>query len=754
MKFIKTLPLLAACMVCITAAKAQFQGRVYIPDNSVQVFESAVQKTLAWAGGMNNPQPSIADLNNDGKKDLVIYEQYHVVKTFINTGSNTSPNFVYDPYYQATFPAQLNDYVKMVDYNRDNIPDLIHRGASGFSVYKGFYNSHNALDFTFYRDLYYQSPTSGWVNAYCEPTDIPAIEDVDNDGDLDFLAFYIGGGFIYYYRNCQVEEGLPPDSIRVCVKDNCWGKAFQGYWREQQLGHSCDPTNVVSCKGCGNEEGQNKTTHTGNSLCLVDMDGDGDYDYFTGNVSFDDIQYVKNGKVELGSPIDTMIAQDTAWGSNGHKVNINLWPAAFALDVDGDGDKDLLFAPHVLGTENIKTMTWFENTGSSTNPSYTYRTDTYLGDKMLDFGTGAYPVLYDYDKDGKTDLLVGSDGIFTGGIALTPKLAYYRNTGTQQAPVYTLVNADLFGMSVQGAPGVAPAIGDVDNDGKDDLLIGHTDGTLTLYINTAASNTVQPVWTKSPDKLKDENGIVISVDNRAAPCIYDLDKDGKKDLIIGCLQGTLSYYRFTGTTPGQVKLKLENNFLGEVKVDIDYPYGYSTPFIGPMDNTGIPYLIVGSGTGKLYRYDGFQTGNTTNPYTRLDSAYSEILTDGRSAPAFIDFDGDGKYNLISGNVHGGLMMYQQLFNVSADALTSPDGMVKIYPNPANNQLYISWLNSFAGGKLEISLTSVMGRQLLLKNVDAKDLGTTLDVSQIPSGVYYCIILANGHRTTQAISIVK
>ncbi len=754
MNFFKSLPVLAACIVLAANANAQFQGRVYIPANNIQVFESSVEKKLAWCGAMNNPQPSMADLNNDGKQDLVVYEEHHRVKTFINTGSNGSPNYVYDPYYEATFPKQLVNYVKMVDYNRDNIPDLVHRGGGGFSVYKGFYNTHNALEFTYYRDLYYKSPFSGMVNAYCEPTDIPAIEDVDNDGDLDFLAFYIGGGFIYYYRNCQVEDGLPKDSIRICVKDNCWGKTFQGFWREQQLGHSCDPTNVVTCKGCGNEDEQNKTTHTGNSLCLIDMDGDTDYDYFTGNISFDDIQYVKNGRVEYGYPVDTMTWQDTSWSANGKNLKINLWPAAFAIDIDGDLDKDLLFAPHVIGTENLKTLTWFENTGGNSNPSFIYRTDTYLGDKMLDFGTGSYPTLYDYDKDGKTDLLVGSDGIFTGGITLMPKLAYYRNIGTQQAPIYKLENADLLGMSVTGVPGVAPAIGDVDNDGKDDLLVGHTDGTMTLYVNTAASNTVQPVWTKSPDKLKDQFGVVITVDNRAAPCIYDMDKDGKKDLVIGCLQGTLSYYHNTSSTPGQLGLKLENNFLGDVKVDIDYPYGYSTPYIGPMDNTGTPYLVVGSGSGTFYRYDGFQTGNTTNAYTRLDSAYSELMTDGRSAPVFTDFDGDGKYNLISGNIHGGLMMYQQLFNVSTDAITSPDGMVKIYPNPASNQLFISWLNGFSDNELQISLTSVMGRQLLLKTVNAKDLSAALDVSQIPSGVYYCIISANGRRTTQAVSIVK
>ncbi len=756
MKLQKVLPLLLAGLLGMKQAGAQFQGRVFIPAQDISVFESSVEKTLAWTGGMNNPQPSLADLNHDGLNDLIIYEQYYGLRTFINTGSQGNPNYVYDPYYQAFFPEQLVDYVKMVDYNRDGVPDLVHRGAAGFSVWKGSYNSHNALEFTFYRDLYYQSQFSGLVNAYCEPTDIPAIEDVDHDGDLDFLAFYIGGGWIYYYRNCQVEEGLPPDSIRVCLKDNCWGKVFQGFWRTQQLGTSCSGAGTVTCKGCDNMDngGQNKTTHTGNSLCLIDMDGDSDYDYFTGNVSYDDIQYVKNGRIETGYAIDTMIGQDTSWSGGGHNLRMNLWPAAFALDIDEDGDQDLLFSPHVQNTENIKTLAWYENTGTATSPVFTYRTDRYLSDKMLDFGTGSYPVLYDYDKDGNPDLLVGSDGFFNGGVDLTPKLAYYHNTGTKQQPKFELENSDFLGMSVTGIPGVAPAIGDIDNDGKDDLVIGHTDGTLTVYINNAPTNADQPVWVKASGKLHDENGMVISVDNRAAPFIYDLDKDGHKDLVIGCLQGTLYYYHSTATVPGQLKLKLETNMLGNIKVDVDMSYGYSVPYIGPMDNTGVPYLVVGSGSGKIYRYDGFQNGNTTTPYTRLDSAYSEIVTNGRTSPVFIDFNGDGKYEMITGNVLGGLMMFKQLFNVNADMITQDAETIKVYPNPATHTVYISWLKGAGDGNMQVTLTSVMGQRLISKTVPAKDLHTELDIRRLPAGIYYCTVVSGGKKAVSTLSIVK
>ncbi len=730
---------------------------IYGPNNSIVVTEYGNTKTMAWAGGANSPQFTLGDLNNDKKKDLVIFEENAGVKTFINTGTTGSPAYVYDPQYEVNFPPDLYVYLKLEDYDRDGIPDLFHRGSPGISVFKGYYNSSNQLCFNFYRGLYYNLPGVGPVNAYVEPSDMPSILDYDGDGDLDFFAYGQGGYKVFFFRNCQVEDGLPKDSIRVCVKDVCWGRVSQNFTRQHNLGEICDPHEFgTTCKGCPNGSG-NKGTHSGNSLTLVDYDGDGDYDFFDGNVSFPDAQLVKNGKKQYNWPIDSMVAQDTIWQGNGHPVNLNMFPSAFWIDIDQDGDKDLMFAPHALDVENHKNVFYYKNTGSDASPNFVYQSDSFIVDRMIDLGTGAHPVLYDYNKDGKLDLFVGSDGIFQPNGSLKSRIYYYQNTSHGTTTQFDLVDDDLLGLYSQGIKGAAPAIADIDNDGKDDLLIGLTDGTLMLFKNTAPSNTVQPQWSASGTLLKDDANATIDVGNYATPLVYDINKDGSKDLIIGTELGFLYYYKGATTAPGTTYFHKETNKLGGIQIaQYGQAYTHSAPFIGKIDNTGVEYLMIGTANGAIYRYDNFQNGNVTVPYTLLDSGYAKLQPGPWSSPVIADIDGDKKYEMLVGTKLGGVKLYKQYFDVNVDDISVALKEVKIYPNPANDMVNISWNASFAqAGNVDISVISATGQRVVSLQVHAKDGAAQLHTQQLMSGIYYCILQAeNGKRSINALSIVK
>jgi hypothetical protein len=929
---IKILSVGLLCLGC-TQTFAQSQGKVYVPDTTFKVFANSAEKKFGFSGGFNNPQFATADLNNDGKKDLVVYEKGSLqIKTFINYGSAGSPDYRYRPQYESNFPEKngfrdVLGYMKLEDFNCDNVPDLFHRGFAGIAVYRGYY-SNNELHFTYYKDLFYSpltgnsqdfesgtfpppgwrktvgstawsrqtsgtnpscipksgmamarfnsanlaagttsllisqrfrvsfnlgqearvsfwiyrdnnfgsngdslsvyvshdttlatatyinrvarsttinqpdtkaaagwyqytfpipasitgdslylifkgtsqggnnifldnvywitSPLNGDINAYVEPNgDIPGMADVDNDGDLDFLAYNIGGGLIGFYKNYRVEDGLPCDSIRVNLKDGCWGRTYQGFTMEQTLGVMC-PTSQPPIPPA-------KVTHTGNTLCLLDYDGDDDYDYLNGGVSYSYIQFLHNGRVENNYPIDTMTAQDSTWQSSGHVFHMNQFPSAFWLDIDQDGKKDVILSPNAEGTsENYKCIAWYRNTGSSSSPVYTYQGDSLFVDQTIDQGAGSYPMIYDYNKDGKPDIFIGGDGFYQSSGSLRAKIAYYENTSTGTARSFTLQNNDFLGLDALNIRGAYPAVGDLDNDGKDDLVIGHTDGTLSFYKNIAANNAVQPQWQLTISVMKDVNSHNIDSAQNAAPFIYDINKDGKKDLILGGQPGWLYYYKNTGT-PNQLSLQHQTSRLGQVKAN---PYNtfsaYSAPFIGKIDNSGNDYLMVGSYSGTISRYGGFQNGNVTTPYQRYDTAYSLInnnlglWSSYRSVPAIADLDADGKYEMILGNSLGGVTIFRQALIVnSLPGVAAGDQGVEMYPNPAQNVVYVNWTADFAtSGMINVDVFSVTGKKLLSRQAPATEHACELSLSQLASGTYICVVASGANKKTSKLIIMR
>ncbi len=907
--------LIAGSSVTSTAQQIKYR-----PDTLWRAYDNSnKEKSLAFAGGFNNPQFGIGDLNNDGKQDLVIFEKGSVqIKTFLNFGTPGNPDYRYRPRYERNFPVRngtraVGSYMKMLDLNCDNVPDIVTRGTAGFSIYYGYYNN-NELFFNYYKDLYYSPltatpegfesvtfPTNGWsvvnnnnlgwsrvtsgvspavtprtgsgmaqfranamsagstallisrnfrlspnlksegkvsfwiyrdnasaaesnavylggiarsrhinlpdtkpadgwyeytfpipfhvvgntfhfifqgtsrsgnniyiddiqfvtsnifgdVNAYVDPGgDIPGIADVDNDGDYDFFSFYIGGGFISYYKNYQVEEGLPCDTIHINMKDGCWGKIYQGVTTVQTLGMSCNAFQPPVPPA--------KVTHTGNTMCMFDYDGDGDIDYLNGGVSFNSIQLLTHGRVEYGHPRDTVIAQDTTWQTSGFMYNSQQFPAAFYVDIDQDGKNDILISPSAeLASENYRNIAYYKNTGTSTLPVFTYQHDTLLVEDVIDLGAGSFPMLYDYDKDGRLDLFVGGDGYFQSDGRLKARIAYYRNTTNGSARSFTLQTGDFLNIDALNMAGAYPAVGDLDNDGLDDLVVGHDNGTISFYRNMASSASVQPQWQLTELVLKDAAQNDIDSFRNAAPFIYDIDQDGKPDLLIGGQNGWIALYRNIGGN-GQLALQHQTSRLGGVRADAwNFLQGYSAPYIGKIDNSGTEYLMIGSNSGRIMQYTGFQNGNITQPYQVVDSVFHDLnrilgeYSGFRSVPRFGDLDRDGTYEMVLGNILGGVTMFTQQDVTSASDISRNTGSVKIHPNPSRDQVNIQWEQTFAGGnEVTVSLSNISGQRVMVQKFASAEFNAKLDISTLSPGMYFCEVVSATQRLVSKLVIVR
>jgi FG-GAP repeat. len=725
----------------------------------IKVYEHGRERINAWAGGHNNPQFATADLNKDGLGDLVVLESGRGLKVYINHGTPGTPRYIYTPEFTYRFP-KVYRYFGLVDFNCDTVPDIIYGEMDGYaSSMIGYYDAtDNTLNFKDYRKVNVREGNSLPYRVFVPDTDLACFIDLDNDGDIDMLKHDASGVSILAIYSMRVEQGLPCDSLGWKLKDRCWGKFQQNVPREHDLGIQCSNIGlrITPQEEANANEGPysnariNKVTDGSNSLCLFDADGDGDLDVLTGNVKYADIQYIENGKVDYSYVRDSMIGQDTMWNKDDVKVYMPTRPAAFWLDIDQDGDRDIIISPHQELTENYKSAAFYKNTGTNTTPVFKYTTDTFLVETMMDHGGRTYPVLYDYDKDGLQDLLVGTIGKFiptTGKYA--NRIIYYRNSGTATAPEFTLADANLLNISVHNFNGAAITVGDIDNDGKDDLLLGKEDGTIAMFRNMAISNAVTPDWQLLHVNLMDENGAMIQWGNMAVPCLHDVDRDpaypNSKDLIIGSSSGVLVMYHNVGA-PGQIKLKWETSFWGEVDVKF-----HSAPFIGKIDNTGKDYLLIGSSeNGAMYRYDGF-IGNTTTPFTLKDTRYSDIYVKGKFAVPFVtDINGDGKYDMFIGNDLGGVELYRQVWNVNVKEIEKDKTALHLYPNPASNMLQVELTGKNVNGAA-ITIYNSMGQ--VINNITAQPYGNAaqIDISHLVNGVYICNVYVDGEKYSAIFS---
>src|SRR5262249_54283237 len=151
-------------------------------------------------------------------------------------------------------------------------------------------------------------------------------------------------------------------------------------------------------------------------------------------------------------------------------IELPVFPAAFNLDIDQDGKKDLLISPNLYGNtaESYRCVWFYKNYSTPGTADWRFQSDSFLVDRSIDLGSSSYPVLYDYNKDGKLDLFIGSDGYLQPSGMLRGNVSYYQNTSTPGNPSFTLQTTDFLGWSALNFKGTALAFGDIDNDGKAD----------------------------------------------------------------------------------------------------------------------------------------------------------------------------------------------------------------------------------------------------------------------------------------------
>ncbi|MDP6909519.1 MAG: FG-GAP-like repeat-containing protein, partial [Flavobacteriales bacterium] len=264
---------------------------------------------------------------------------------------------------------------------------------------------------------------------------------------------------------------------------------------------------------------------------------------------------------------------------------------------NNDGNVDLLASPYQENNGHDHEGSYlYMNTSSTADMSFEFEQNNFLQDNMIELGTAAYPVFFDYDQDGLKDLIVGNRGYFESTGNYSSQLAYYRNTGSISDPAFTLQTRDLVDISLLDLGNVAPTFGDLDDDGDADMIIGDADGLVHYFENSAGTGNPCEFSLTSPGF----QGIDIT-GQFATPFIYDVDGDLLLDLIIGERNGNLNYYRNEGTANAPVYILEDTDFGGVNMRSQGLSFGYSAPFLFQYENE--LQMLVGSESGRIDLYD-------------------------------------------------------------------------------------------------------------------------------------------------------
>jgi hypothetical protein len=459
-----------------------------------------------------------------------------------------------------------------------------------------------------------------------------------------------------------------------------------------------------------------------------DLDGDKDADLILGD---------RTGRIVWLENQGT--AQSARWSTR----HPNLVPdparsgaAPHLTDLDGDGDLDLL-----VGDRNGQ-LHLIRNVGTPQSPQWSLETTQYAN---VDVGSDSVPVTYDIDNDGDLDLFVGN----AKGLVI-----FFRNQGSKTKPDFALASTRFGEVTVSG--NAAPAFFDWNGDGKPDLLVGDKDGQITLSVNRSEASEVPPrrwqVIGPFPAQFRAES--------YAAPMPWDLNGDGKPDLLVGDGAGNLrmllngGFTRAGGPavpavaagTPSAMEpavaaapptaeaeasaspfAALEERSVAEqtelelppvprgplppIYGEADANYGgwkfdgKAVPAFADLDGDGDFDLVVGTAAGKLVQFKNEGTRKEAR-WTQVTEKFADYDGGRMAAPIFADVDGDGKIDLLVGTENGTVRYYRGTGTREELNFTRTDDVVPAGQGGRNASPAVADLN--ADGRMDLLVGTFSG----------------------------------------------
>jgi len=443
----------------------------------------------------------------------------------------------------------------------------------------------------------YQLPFQGGFNV---PR--PQFADMDNDGDQDMFV--------------QEESG------RIIHLENTGSAAAPRYtWRSSAW----------------------KGLDTGEWYRIVDLDQDGDMDILT-EERFSYIRYYRNDGT-LDEP-NFVVAVDTLMDATGTPIFADRQNIPHIVDIDCDGLLDL-FIGRVTGT-----ITRYESVGDDENgvPRFRFVTDRWedieiVGENVSLHGANTMNFA-DVDLDGDLDLFWGD--FFEAGLLLVRNLGSCASPSLRSEPVNWPLNDP-----VETSGYNAPVLLDVDADDDLDMVFGVLGGAFNA--NSTTRDNFYLMRQDADGNFEAETTRYLydlDVGSESIVKLWDMDNDGDLDMIVGnkiepTNQKTSLMFVFENTGNATAPA-----FEYKETLDLISTY-HQNPAIADIDADGDLDFLIGKWNKEIafWRNDGSAADYA---FTEVADVYRALTRGQNAAPALVDLDNDGDYDLVAGEASGSL----------------------------------------------------------------------------------------------------
>lgn len=522
--------------------------------------------------------------------------------------------------------------------------------------------------------------------------------------------------------------------------------------------HSINPFGIKTIKDDGSRSAQ--------KVMFSDFDNDGDLDvFYSGLDSIDEVEepgwnnihYFLEMQENTGDVNTPQFGQREALFDDFPFQEGYFFPCAGDLNSDGMVDFIIYGAVDFIGN---RTMIYAKNISTGGVPKFeNIRLDSSYLPKLVP-ESFFIPELVDLDHDGDLDLLMsGFDPAFGDENGPDVPVNYYaQNIGTAAEPWLVGLYADPFGLKQNPLIDIL-CTGDIDNDGDVDALgtniIIPADSINTLFVHLNNPKlTGEPVF---DEILSSPFGLPTSFGEEQLmfPNLVDLDGDSDLDLFV-----------FKVTEDG-LKLNYYENDLCTVEtgtLNAHICEGSSILINGNEYSTPGNYEIVVPGS------DGCDSIILLT--LEVESVDASVTTDQNTITATVSnaiyqwVDCDSGLNIPDATGQSYTAVEIGNYAVNVISLTGCSAMsecisivtsgireigldegINIYPNPADNNLYV--LNTTKYKVMSLTISDISGRELKEVMMFGKN---SVDISSLPPGVYLINIRINGKDVVRKLVV--